>query len=101
MSDPTPDTTRQTVEEILQAFKRYPYGNPEYPHMTGAEALAAIELHYKGKMLEVIGTDEQYVETRSLTNDAVDNVGISNRNRLRAEQRERLALLGNKGEKQQ
>ena len=34
--------TDDTLEEILKAYKRYPYGTKELPHITGDEAKALL-----------------------------------------------------------
>lgn len=59
-------------------------------------ALAAIELHYKGKMLEVIGEDEDWRVAPTVQH----HHRISVRNLFRAKLREKVrlnALLGSKG----
>ena len=32
-----------TIDEILKAYKRYPYGTSEYPHISGDTAKAQLE----------------------------------------------------------
>jgi hypothetical protein len=43
--------------------------------------------------LSLISDDEEYTEQRNLSNETVDNMGISVRNELRAEQRARLSVI--------
>lgn len=112
----TPDTTRQTVEEILDEHARYyiiktidylennPGGDPKTVTQHNEQddkSLAAIELHYKGKMLEVIGEDadvSQHVFANVPCKECGEVQPDVTKNRLRAAQRQRLALLGSKGE---
>lgn len=45
-------TKLPTLEEILMAYKRYPYGTDEEPHMSGDEAKAAVQRLFAAERLD-------------------------------------------------